>query len=189
MDVDFSEADINRDPYPFLEEVRASGRAVWNPPSNSWFVTSFDDVKAVFSNVADFAQDAEMFESIFNGPTMVSVDDPRHAELRSVLGAHLSRRAVAAHADLARETVNDNFDPIIERLRAGETVDLAPAFRSIPTEFVARLLRGAERRPLSVRSLGRADDRSLRAQGGPRCGRSGSEAAVRGAGDAGTVRV
>ncbi|MUL50151.1 cytochrome P450 [Mycobacterium sp. CBMA293] len=139
-EIDFTDADINRDPYPWLERVRAVGRAVWNPPSNSWFITSFDDVKAVFSNFADFAQEAEMFEAIFNGPTMVSLDDPRHAELRSVLSSQLSRRAVAGHVELARETINDNFDPIIERLRAGETVDFAPAFRSIPTEFVARLL-------------------------------------------------
>lgn len=139
-EIDFSDADVNRDPYPYLEQVRALGRAVWNPPSNSWFITSFDDVKAVFSNFADYAQDTEMHESIFNGPTMVSVDNPRHAELRSVLGPNLARSAIVAHTDLSREIINDNFDPIIERMRAGESVDLAPVFRSIPTEFVARLL-------------------------------------------------
>ncbi|MUL49877.1 cytochrome P450 [Mycobacterium sp. CBMA293] len=139
-EIDFSDATINHDPYPHLRQVGRLARAVWNPPSQSWFINSFDDVKSVFMNYTDFAQDSVMFESLFGGPTMAGVDNPRHDELRSVLGPHMSRRALANCAGLSRELADDHFGPVVERLRSGEHVDVAPIFRDIPTYFVARLL-------------------------------------------------
>jgi hypothetical protein len=62
--INFSDPVINHHPYPHFEEIRALGRAVSNPPTNAWLVTSFDDAKSIFSNVAEYAQDADMFDEI-----------------------------------------------------------------------------------------------------------------------------
>ncbi len=41
------EADALRDPYPFYEEVRARGTAVYRPELEAWMVTGYDDVRAI----------------------------------------------------------------------------------------------------------------------------------------------
>lgn len=139
-EVDFSDAALNQDPFAELDRVRQLGPAVWNPPSDSWMITSFDNVKSVFMNFADFAQDSEMFEDLFGGPTMASVDNPRHNEFRSVIGPYLSRQGVVAYSDLARDITDEHIGPVVERLRAGEIVDVAPVVRNIPAYLVTRLL-------------------------------------------------
>jgi cytochrome P450 len=139
-DIDFADPVVNRDPYPHLDRIRELAPAVWNAPSHSWFVTSFDDVRAVFSTPADFAQAADMYADIFGGEVLVAVDNPRHQELRGVLAPYLSRRAVDGYAHLARGIIDQYLGPVVERLRSGETVDVAPYLRQIPTRFIASLL-------------------------------------------------
>jgi cytochrome P450 len=138
--IDFTDPEINHDPYPYLDQMRELAPAVWNEPSDSWFVTSFDNVRMVFGNFADFAQAEAMYADIFRGPVMVSVDNPRHNELRSVWGPYLSRKAVEDYADLARAIADEHLDPLLDRLRDGEAVDVVPALRQIPTQLIATLL-------------------------------------------------
>lgn len=139
-DIDFTDVDVNRNPFPYLEEIRSLGAAVWNPPSDSWLITSYDDVKSVFFRPDDFAQDVAMFEAINGGPTITSLDNPRHNELRRVFMPYFSRPAMESQQDRVRDVVSERLDPIIERLRAGETVDMAPYFRAIPTEVISRVM-------------------------------------------------
>jgi cytochrome P450 len=138
--IDFTDPAINRDPYPYLDQIRELAPAVWNPPSNAWLVTSFDNVRMLFSRFADFAQAETMYLDVFGGTTLVGADNPRHNELRSVWGPYLTRRAVEDYADLARRVADEQLAPALERLRAGETVEIGEYLRQIPTHTIATLL-------------------------------------------------
>jgi cytochrome P450 len=138
--IDLSDPVVNHDPFPYYEELRSVGPAVWNPPSNAWLVTSFDVAKSVFANPKDFAQDQQMYQEVHGVVTLPGVDNPRHNELRSILGPLMSRSAAEGHAALAQSVIDENLNPVFEQLRAGETVDVAALYRTISTEFVVRIL-------------------------------------------------
>jgi cytochrome P450 len=138
--IDFSDPEVNRDPFPYFEQTRALGPAVWNSASGAWLVTSFDDVKSVFSNFADFAQEAAMFEEIWGVVSLPGLDNPRHNEVRSVLASRVSRVAMDGYTGLAQEVIDEHLNPVFERMRAGDAVDVAGLYTNISTQFIARLL-------------------------------------------------
>jgi cytochrome P450 len=138
--IDLSDPEVNHNPYPYYEELRSLGPAVWNEPSNAWLIPSFDDVKSVFANPKDFAQDQAMYDAIHGVLTLPGLDNPRHNELRGIIGPLMSRTAAEGHAELAQSVVDAHLKPVFERLRVGETVDVAALYRTISTEFVARIL-------------------------------------------------
>jgi cytochrome P450 len=138
--IDLSDPVVNHDPYPYYEEIRSLGPAVWNPPSKAWLVTSFDHAKSVFANPKDFAQDQVMYEEVHGVVTLPGVDNPRHNDLRGIVGPLMSRSAAEGHAALAQSVIDRNLNPVFEQLRDGATVDVAALYRTISTEFVARTL-------------------------------------------------
>lgn len=138
--IDLSDPDVNRDPFPYFEQIRALGPAVWSDPAGGWLVSSFGDVKSIFANFKEFAQDADMFADIHGAVTLPGLDNPRHNEVRGIVGPLMSRTAAEKHADLAQEVINTHLGPVIDRLRAGETVDVARVYRAISTHFVSRTL-------------------------------------------------
>jgi cytochrome P450 len=139
-DLDFTEPEINRDPWPHFEELRELGPAVWNPPSNSWILTSYEDVRAVLRNEADYAPAAELYAEIFGDPTVLGADNPRHAELRGIWGPALLRGAMKSWVELVAEICDRHLDPALDRIRDGEVVDLVSHLRMIPTELIARMI-------------------------------------------------
>jgi cytochrome P450 len=139
-DVDFTDPEINHDPYPYLEEMRAIGPVVWNEPSASWIVTPYDQVRAVLVNAADFRQPSELFTEVLGDPSVVATDNPRHDELRSIWGPYFLRGAIEKRADLVREICDRHIGPLLDRVRDGEVVDLVSRLRMVPTEVIARLI-------------------------------------------------
>jgi cytochrome P450 len=138
--LDFTDPDVNRYPWPHLGEMRELAAAVFNAPSNSWFVTSYEDVRAVYANDADFAPATKLIEEMFGDPTVVGSDSPRHEELRGVLNPYLLRGAVKRWVELMGELADQQLTPIIERLRDGESVDAIPYLRMIPAQLIARIM-------------------------------------------------
>lgn len=139
-DLDFTDPDVNRYPWPHLDEMRELAPAVFNAPSKSWFVTSYEHVRAVYANDADFAPATELIEEMFGDPTVVGSDSPRHEELRGVLNPYLLRGAVKKWVELMGELADQQLTPIIERLRDGESVDTVPYLRMIPAQLIARIM-------------------------------------------------
>lgn len=138
--IDLSDATVNHDPFPYYEEIRNLGPAVWNPASDSWLVSSFDLAKSVFSNFRDFAQKQDMYQEMYGTIALPGQDNPRHNELRAIIAPLMSRKAAEGHAELARQIIHHHLGPVFERMRDGETVDVAGIYRTVSTEFMARLL-------------------------------------------------
>ncbi|MFL6636631.1 MAG: cytochrome P450 [Massilia sp.] len=138
--LDFTDPAINRNPWPYMDEVRAIGPAVWNEPSQSWLVTGYKESRAILMNEADFRPAGELYEEIFGGPTVLGADNPRHLQLRSVWDKYLRRDAMQNYVDLINEIADKRLGAVLEQVRAGEVVDFVPHLRKIPTELTARMI-------------------------------------------------
>jgi cytochrome P450 len=125
MSVDFSDPEVNREPFPILHEIRDYAPVVYNPITEWWMTTSYRNVMKVLSTEARFRPDSELLDSLFGAHSMEAIDNPSHDEVRSIWNAQLLRPALEAWEGRLSELVAEQVDPAIERMRAGETVEAA----------------------------------------------------------------
>ncbi len=139
-DVDFTEPDINRDPYRELDRLREAGPAVFNRPSNTWMVASFDHARRVLGDEECFATTGDMLAEMFGAPVFEGMDNPRHKELRDIWQPAMKRLSVRDWEARIGEIVDEALATAVERLRAGETVDMVEHNRKIPAYVIANML-------------------------------------------------
>jgi len=139
-DVNFFDSAVIEDPFPHYEDVRATGRAVWNDIIQGWMVPGFDDCATVLTD------DGEHFTAVpstpeilpwFEAPTMISVDGEMHRRLRNCLSPLFTRRTVAHWEERVRVVVDKLLAPLDE---GDESFDLIADFTMIPTIIVAEML-------------------------------------------------
>jgi cytochrome P450 len=139
-DVNFFDPAVIENPFPHYEEVRATGRVVWNDIIQAWMVPGFDDCATVLTD------DGEHFTAVpsapeilpwFEAPTMISVDGEMHRRLRSCLAPLFTRRAVAHWEERVRVVVDDLLAPLVD---GDDSFDLIADFTMIPTIIVAEML-------------------------------------------------
>ncbi|POX58195.1 hypothetical protein C3492_39105 [Streptomyces sp. Ru62] len=127
------------DPYPAFARMRAAEPVHWNPPTNSWYVTTYDLVSRLLTEPAlsavpgdytgrqDAADLAEVEQAVaFFNSWMVFSDPPHQTRLREVVAPAFPRRTAEAWAGLARGTAHELLGELGEMPR-GE-VDLFDAF-------------------------------------------------------------
>jgi cytochrome P450 len=146
MDINFFDRPAIENPWPLYEQVRATGRVVWNEIIHGWMVTGFDDCSQVLTD------DGEQFSAIpsdpqvlpwFEAPTMISTDGADHVRLRKCLAPMFTRRAMAAWERRVEAVVEQLLAP----LAAGDTTyDLIADFTMVPTIIVAEMLGVPEER-------------------------------------------
>ena len=140
LDVDVMDPALVADPFPFYEELRTTGRAVWNGLLGGWMVPGFDDCSTVLSD------DGSRFTAVpadpevlpwFEAPTMISVDGEAHQRLRGCLAPLFTRRQIARWEERVKAVVDQLLEPL---LHAHEPLDLIADFTMIPTIVVAEML-------------------------------------------------
>lgn len=140
LDVNFFDPAVVENPYDLYEDIRATGRAVWNDLLQGWMVPGFDDCASVLTD------DGSRFAAVpaspevlpwFEASTMISVDGERHRRLRGCLSPLFTRSAVAHWEQRVREVVDQLLAPLME---GGEGFDLIADFTMIPTIIVAEML-------------------------------------------------
>ena len=140
FDVNFFDPDVIVDPYPLYEEIRATGRVVWNDVIQMWMTPGFDDCKYVLSNPTLFSnalyRDPEKVWW-FEARNMVQSDPPEHQRLRGPLAPMFTRSAVAKYEARAREVVDELLAPL--ESGAGE-FDVIRDFTMIPTIILAEMI-------------------------------------------------
>jgi cytochrome P450 len=140
LDINFFDRAVIEDPYPLYEEVRATGRFVWNDLLNAWMVPGFDDCKAVLSDPARFSvalyRDPERVWW-YEAPNMVMVDPPEHHRLRNPLAPMFTRSAVARWEQRVAEVVDELLAPLVGG--SGE-FDIIRDFTMIPTVVLAQMI-------------------------------------------------
>ena len=129
------------DPYPAFELMRADGPVAYNRMYQQWFVTGYDEAKAIMvSPNAGVAAQVETFLDVrpysklsprsqqFFATWLLLVDPPRHTRLRRLVSSTFTPRQVArlepVLVDIAEELL-DAFDARTDRdLAEGFTVPL-----------------------------------------------------------------
>ncbi|WP_410539945.1 cytochrome P450 [Streptomyces sp. KL2] len=146
MDIDLNDPATLLDPYPAYSLIRETGACVWNEGAEVWMVARHAEAMAVLNDGETYSSSilAEDPGPWFGGaPTMISSDGDTHRRLRSAVRHVFAARRMARREEVVRAVVEDQFRHtcVEERLRSGETVDLASeVLARIPILVTARLL-------------------------------------------------
>lgn len=146
LDINFFEQSIIDDPFPYYEQVRDTGRVVWNDMIGGWMVAGYEDCRTVLSGngeyYAEMTDDAEI-TPWFEAPNIISTDGEYHQRLRACLAPLFTRRAVAHWEERVAAVVEQLLAPLV----AGDmSFDLIADFTMIPTIIVAEMLGVPEER-------------------------------------------
>ncbi|GGM76103.1 cytochrome P450 [Dactylosporangium sucinum] len=141
MRLDIKDPQFVVDPYRHLEGVRALGPVVRESESGYYMVTGYRDCARVLGLAKLFASDVEHFVALFGGATMECMDNPRHDQVKSIWAKDFQRGALAHKRGFVEKVVDEQTRGVVERLRAGETVDAVTGMtRAIPTIIIASLM-------------------------------------------------
>ena len=130
----FSKAYFD-DPYPFQEELREAGPAVWLSRYNVWAVARFEHVRAMLFDwktycsgrgvgLADFAKETPWRPRSL----LLEADPPQHARARTVLNRVLSPAAMKTLEERFAQAANDLVEALLERGTCDGIADLAEAY-------------------------------------------------------------
>jgi cytochrome P450 len=139
------------DPYPVLERLRDEKRVHWDDGLSRWFITGFEEVRAVLRNkemssnphnavansysarIIAGARDAGM-SGLFN--SILFIDDPDHRRLRALVSKPFSAKAVELLRPRIREFAEQLLDGITD-----ERFDLMKSFAEpLPVIIIAEML-------------------------------------------------
>ncbi len=78
---------------------------------------------------------------VFGGPTMEFYDGPHHDDIRSIWSDDFRPKTLGKLRPVITELVRARLDPVLDRLRAGGTVEaVSELTRGIPTAVIAHML-------------------------------------------------
>ena len=125
-------------PFPWYHHMRESQPIQYQPQYRSWQVFRYDDVQRVLS-------DYSAFSSSFSGGqrqdplsvSVISMDPPRHRQLRNLVTQAFTPRAVAQLSGRITTIVNDLLDRVIETGHMDVVSDLA---YPLPVIVIAEML-------------------------------------------------
>ena len=130
------------DPWPLLHAVRAQGPVVWHETFGRWIVSTDRAVRKILTDFRRFTVEGTTVEDLFGADAFISMDDRRrHDDLRNIWAESFRKQGLDGLLPTLRRVVDDLLDPVAERLRAGEAVDVTHALcRPLPTMVIALLM-------------------------------------------------
>ncbi|MFI9383665.1 cytochrome P450 [Kutzneria sp. NPDC052558] len=106
-------AELDLDPYPTYARLRRDAPVAWMPWARSYFVTRWDDVRALADPTIYSAAVHDSPVTATLGPNLLHSEGERHRELRAPLTASLRPAAIAARV---RTVVERVVDEALDRL-------------------------------------------------------------------------
>jgi cytochrome P450 len=140
MDVDLYTPEVIADPWPTLARIREAGPILWN--ERGYWMSAQDRVcRRIFANPERFSC-KPVVPAFFGDEAFISIDDKaRHNALRLMWSDSFRPVGIAKMAGTVRMIANRMLDPLVERLEAGETVDLVEGLcRHLPAYVIAHML-------------------------------------------------
>ncbi|MEO3385321.1 cytochrome P450 [Mesorhizobium sp. CAU 1741] len=140
-EVDLYSEVVIQDPYPHYARIRDLGAAVWLPANDLWAIGRHADVRACLADHETFRSGHGVAgnpaaNSIAPGNLLAS-DPPLHDQLRRIVAAPLSLRALNEVKDRIAETA----DALVERLVECQTFDgMADLAQYLPVSIVSELV-------------------------------------------------
>jgi cytochrome P450 len=131
--------DLETDPHPWLATLRRHEPVSWLPALNGWLVTRRDLAVAVMRDSGTFTVDDPRFSTArVVGPSMLSLDGPRHARHRAPFSPGFSRNAITAQLS---EFVTARAQLLVDRVRPDGFADLRTALAGpLAVDVVAQSL-------------------------------------------------
>lgn len=140
-DIDLFSDQVLFDPYPFYDELRELGPAVWLSRLGLYIFTRFDDVRgalarpAIFSSAQGVMMNDRMNETL-KGIVLCS-DGAEHDRMREVLIAPVTPRALRGLQD----RITSEAEDLVERLVAKGAFDAATELAQyLPVKIVSELV-------------------------------------------------
>ena len=134
--------ELDRDPYPFYAEMRATGAVAFVPSVNLWMATRWDHVEAVAKDEDTFTAvvGSSPVDRCFGKPTIITTDGPVHRELRRATDPKYRPARVNEYVDgLVRPVAEEYAEVVARAASGGGAIDLmVEYFEPISTLTLAR---------------------------------------------------
>lgn len=115
LSINFDDKDVIRDPFPVYEEIRATGRVVFNELLGIWMAVGFQDVSDALHDPARFSNESygggtAGLDVMGSAKTMISTDPPEQIPLRKVAQQAFLRRSLAKLESTITAVVDELLD-------------------------------------------------------------------------------
>ena len=124
------------DPFPWYAMMRESAPVFLDPRRHSWSVFKYNDVQRVLSEHSVFSSQFDGSDQPLNA-SIVSMDPPRHRQLRSLVTLAFTPRTIARLEPRIREIVNALLDNVAPQGKMDVIHDLAIP---LPVTVIAELI-------------------------------------------------
>lgn len=140
MDVDLYSEEMLENPWPTLARVREAGPVVWNERGH--WMSARDKVCRYIFNHPELLGAKPVISDIFGEEAFIGIDDKaQHNALRNVWAVAFRRDTLQPLGRLIRQITSELLDPILARLRDGETVDIAANLcRHLPAYVISHMM-------------------------------------------------
>lgn len=140
------------DPWPTLSTLREQGPILWHEVHQRWLVTSDREARQVLLDYERFTVQGTVVEDLFGADAFISVDDrSRHNTLRDIWANAFRPQALKALRKNIATILDQLLDPVADKLRACEAVDLSDTLcRPLPTLVIALMMGVPEERLADV---------------------------------------
>lgn len=125
--IDFSDPDVQANPYPILRDLQENSPVFWN--GNAWLISRYEDVVALFTDPRmssqridatfavlppDVQQELQPLREVL-GDRMLLSDPPKHTRLRTLVMKAFSAKAAAGRRDRIQMFCDRFLGPVVER--------------------------------------------------------------------------
>lgn len=135
LDIDPFGDDFLTSPYPYHEQMREAGEAVWLDSYGLWAFTRYEPVKAGLSDWENFISSAGVglanfrVEKPFRPPSLIlEADPPEHTKARAILSRILSPKVVQQIRGDFQEKAEALIDRLLEQGEIDAVNDLAKVY-------------------------------------------------------------
>ncbi|MGE4238823.1 cytochrome P450 [Ramlibacter sp.] len=144
MDFDFDlySRETAQNPWPAIKAMQEAGPVLRNVRTGAYMVTTDKLARNVLTDTTRFTIEGTAVTIRFGKEAFFGIDDKAlHDKLRSIWMGAFTRPAMEAMRPMITQLADEMIDPVEEKLRAGETVDLeAELCRSLPAYVIAHMM-------------------------------------------------
>ncbi|MEZ4570863.1 MAG: cytochrome P450 [Thermomicrobiales bacterium] len=135
--IDFSDPEVQANPYPIFEELRENDPVFWN--GNAWLVSRYEDCVSLFTDPRmssqridatfavlpeDVQKELQPLREVL-GDRMLLSDPPKHTRLRTLVMKAFSAKAAAGRRDRIQMFTDRFLDQVVDRGEMDVMADFA----------------------------------------------------------------
>lgn len=141
IDFDLPQVDIRQARYPVEQFAQLHPQPpVWSEPLNAWIVTRHDDIRKIYADYKSFSNEDGVQKEAAGPTAMLFFDSAMHNRQRAVWANELSAKAMDNRVALFSRLASTILGPVVERLNAGEDVEMVDVFKDFAIDAITALM-------------------------------------------------